>query len=420
MSELAECESAKVTLTGFSGCLTQLKKSIKELNDERMETREALMAAEMSLAEVQNNMNTKDKEMEELTVLLSEATGNVENLEQLKEKARENDARCTQNLENTKATLADVQASLQRATNANGMVNEVKAAVSNVMLQMVNEFENAVRVPMAKIGLSWDTDVDSFFPKSAGEMARLSDVKASVDMAKKYCENVATPAFNEMSASSLTALCGMGEVASINSEIESSVTDRINQAKAALKEVQSLLHLGPLVDGTRRQLDEAKINDRAAKGEPLGLWNTLGVYGEIPFFREYLMKWALGQDFQLRIAKLSTLVSDLEKTEAATKTALQEALAEGVAANALYKTLGASLQKAIDDKSIKAEKVAEAQNTLNQITATAAQADADLEALKKKLALLEAELLKAKKTLVSSYRDGTKFVEIFESFKIAK
>lgn len=420
MSELAECESAKVTLTGFSGCMTQLKNSIRDINDERIETQEALNAAEMNLATVQNNMNMQDKELEELTALLSEAEGNVANLEQLLEKARENDARCSQNLESTKTTLGDVQASLQRATSANMMVNEVKAAVSNVMLQMVNEFESAVRVPMAKIGLSWDTDIDGFFPKSAGEMARLSDVKASVDMAKKYCENVATPAFNEMSQGSLTALCGMGEVASINSEIETSVTERINQAKAALRVVQSLLHLGPLVDGQRRSLDEAKITDRANKGEPLGLWNTLGVYGEIPFFREYLMKWALGQDFQLRIAKLKTLVSDLENTQAATSKALGEAIAEAAAANQLHKALGASLEKAINDKNIKKENAEAAKRTLDQITAQAAQADTDLEELRKKLALLEAELVKAKKTLVSTYKDGTRLVEIFDAFVIRK
>jgi hypothetical protein len=416
LTELTECESAKVTLTGFSAQMTELKKAISELNDERLDTQEALNGAANTLGEVQNDMNLKDKELEELTALLTESQGNVEELEDQVAKAKENDALCTGNMEQTRKYMLELEGSLHRANSANQMINTVKSAVSNVMFQMVLQFESAVRVPMAKIGLSWDTNIDKFFPASAAEMARVTDVRASVDLAKRYCTNVATPAFDGIQEKvALTSLCGMGEVARINSEIEDSVTGRINEAKQALRRVQSLLHLGVLVNGERAELDEALINQRAEQGEPRGLVDTLGVYGEIAFYKDYLMKWALGQDFQLRISELTSLISEVEKRHAETKMALVGAVRVATDANVQHKQVAALLAKALKDESIKAQNVEAASKALEIITATTAQADSNLEALKAKLAELEEQMLKAKKTLVSTYKEGTKLIQFFES-----
>jgi hypothetical protein len=421
LTELTECESAKVTLTGFSAQLTELRNAIRDLNDERIDTQEALHAAESTLGDVQNDMNLKDKELEELTALLAESEGNVGELEEQLAEAKKNDALCTGNLDQTQKTLVKVQDTLHKANSANQMINTVKGAVSNVMFQMVLQFESAVRVPMAKIGLSWDTDIDSYFPASAAEMARATDVRGSVDLAKRYCSKVAMPAFDEIKQKvTLSSLCGMPEVATINSEIEDSVTERINEAKQALRQVQSLLHLGALVNGERAELDEANINKRAEQGEPRGLMDTLGVYGEIAFYKDYLMKWALGQDFQLRINKLSSLVSDLEKTQAVTKMALVGAVRAATEANLKHKQVATLLTKALEDKSIKAQNVEAASTALEAITAKTQQADVHLEALKAKLAELDEQLRKARETLVSTYKDGTKLIQFFESLDGAR
>jgi hypothetical protein len=416
LTELTECESAKATLTGFSVHMTEMKKALGELNDEKLDTEEALREAENTLGDVQNDMNLKDKELQELTALLTESEENVGDLEAKMAKAKDADALCKGNLQQTQISLAQVQESLKKANSANQMVSAVKSAVSNVMFQMVLQFESAVRVPMAKIGLSWNTDIDNYFPTSVAGMARATDVRASVDLAKRYCMDVAAPAFSEVKhKASLTSLCGMGEVATINSEIEDSVTERIKEAKQALRKVQSLLHLGPLVNGERVEVDEALVNARVNQGEPHGLLDTLGVYGEIQFYKDYLMKWGLGQDFQLRISQLSSLISDAEKTQAATKMALVGAVRAATDANAQHKQFVTLLAKALEDKRIKAQNVEVASKALEKITATTQQADANLEALKAKLAELEEQLIKAKKILVSTYKDGTKLIQFFES-----
>jgi hypothetical protein len=54
------------------------------VNDERIDTDDALRDAENTLGEVRNGMNLKDKEVDELTTLLTENARNTGDREDLK------------------------------------------------------------------------------------------------------------------------------------------------------------------------------------------------------------------------------------------------------------------------------------------------------------------------------------------------
>lgn len=408
--ELTECKEAEVTLSGFHFQLEDMGFVIKRLSDDFQIARENVMDAEDDLDDLDRDLAQQDKAFTTMCSMFDQSEGKVQELKEKLADAQQKDKEATDKLKECANTLGEAKRALTRAVTASTMIEKVKSSVSNVMFQMVLYFEAAVRVPMGKLGLTVETDIDSFFAADSTQTQKAKDARESIGTVKSYCTETAEPTFDSFDEIRMKPLCQMGELASITQEVDDAVTTRVAAMKQNLKDVQTLLKLG-----TREDLKEESINARVEQGEPRGLVDTLGVFGLIPFYKNYLLKWKLGNEFQQLIAQMVTLVDELEQAREKAKNDLADAAAKATAANLNHRMINGLLNDAIEQNLIDANKKNEAQVLLAQATEANNEASERLAELQRIADAIEKELIAAKKALVETHKEGTNLIQFIEA-----
>jgi len=300
---------------------------------------------------------------------------------------------------------------LTASTEAELVVKKLKGQVTNVLLQMVLYFEEAVRQPLINLGLGKDTDVSLYFPTAPSTMTAAKGVKTSLQELSNFCTNTAQAAFDNVKSivgTPLTPLCAIGDIQAAGADIDKSIVDRIGNIKTELEKVQSWL------DEYRGQgsMNEAESKRRQAAGEPKGLRQATSTFASTVIYRNYLRNWNLKGSMLTLIEKLSNTIMQVtaEKNRLQTEltqltAAVQKAVTDSASANTAF-------SDAVKAKSIAKGKQQEASATLDSLNRQLEDARKLLITLQQANTQAEAAYDAAVKQLVDTHKSAMSFLQI--------
>jgi len=217
---------------------------------------------------------------------------------------------------------------LSNMKKASEAILEIKKYVSTTMLKMGYYVDVAVRQPVREIGLVEETNVWHYFSESVATEKCSTDFKTQLTDFHEYCTGPAMAAFEKVKKYiDLTPICKLEEKSRIADEEDKAVKTRIGLLTKDLQQVQSWLD--PF-KGTK--MDTVKERTKTDLGEPEGLRQVMGVYGNINFYTTYLKEWKVERGKFHELLKLltnrtGTLQADLLKGENMTQQ-LKDALSE--------------------------------------------------------------------------------------------
>lgn len=192
----------------------------------------------------------------------------------------------------------------------------IKKYVSATALMMGYYVDVAVREPVREIGLVEETNVWDYFSENIPAEQCSASFKSHLTDFHQYCTGPAMAAFEKIKHYvDLTSLCKLDDEAKIAGEGDAGVEKRIDLITRDLKDVQSWLDPFKGTDMTAEK-EAAKVE----KGEPEGLRQVMGVYGNINFYKTYMKEWKVekGKFHELLkqlVMKMQLLEKDVLKEE---------------------------------------------------------------------------------------------------------
>jgi len=300
---------------------------------------------------------------------------------------------------------------LKKSHDANGILQQLKAAVSETMLRLVLYFEEAVRRPVRNLGFGEKADVDRFFPEDVGTIVSAVDAKSSINSLASFCSSSTTQsALNSVSKPGvdLTDLCVIGNVPDINNDIDLAMTQRVEHLKKSLRGVESWLD--PYKG--QRNVDEVFVEDGVKKGEPVGLREVISAFGQTKYYINYLKQWKLKGKFQELYAALASALeqAQAEQNEAGVQLDAIN-LKLQVAAQAQTEAKDA-LASALAANEVAQEQQQQAQQLLRQASDAAENLVQDLKALREAVEEAHRRYEAAIAALLKTHREHTGLVEL--------
>jgi len=343
-AERDACAQTKVEIGIFKEQIGTLKLDITDKHDRFMEANDAFFDVQESLENAGKNLLEQEINAKKAAEVL-EGAGIKAQAAQVKFRAATSKAMDVGIAVTTaKAQLLASEQQLKKTQDANGILEQLKAAVSETMLRLVLYFEEAVRRPVRKLGLGEKTNVDRFFPKDVGAIVSAVDAKSSIKSLASFCSSSTTiSALNAVSKPGvdMSVLCVIGNVPDINTDIDLAVTQRVEYLKESLRKVQSWLD---------KYKGQDNVEDGAKKSELVGLREVISAFGQTIYYKNYLKQWklrgkfvelytALGaaleqaQDEQKEAAAQLDAVTLQLQAAAQAQTEAKDALASALAAN---------------------------------------------------------------------------------------
>lgn len=404
-SEKSECERAKDALKAFAEQLKAFSKNVKVTFNLRLAAKNKYEEAleEMDeLEEKEGDISAQaDEAKRQLEASAKEAEGATEAVLKMKKASKE----AATEAEKAKKAAELAFDALEKATNAYAAVEEIKALVSQTMMQMQGYFDAAVAKPVERLGLHLNTDLKQYFDRVTGELSEKKDVDSTVLTMDRYCKTTALKAFERVKNTvDLTPLCEFGEVADITTAIDRMVTARRDDVRGSLEQVQAVI---TPYRGT--QITDKELQKRLSEGEPLGLREVMTVYGDTGYYRNYLKHWksntqgsyvTLCKDLYSKVAALETHKQNMIKAN----DEMQKALAK---ANQDVKEAQAKLKQALSTKSIDQQKKQALDLELQKQEEAISAQQSMLDELLRKLKAAEQAYAEAQKALTAAHAEGT-------------
>jgi len=302
---------------------------------------------------------------------------------------------------------------LKKIQDANSILQQLKAAVSETMLRLVLYFEEAVRRPVRNLGFGEKTDVDRFFPEDVGAIVSAVDAKISIKSLASFCSSSTTQsALNAVSKPGvdLSVLCVIGNVPDINMDIDLAVTQRVEHLKESLRRVESWLD--PYKGQTN--VDEVFVEDGVKKGEPVGLREVISAFGQTTYYKNYLKQWKLKGKFLELYAALGAALEQAqdEQNEAdAQLVAVTMKLQAAAQAQTVFKE---ALASALDTNEVAQGQQQQAQQLLQQASDAAENLAQDLKALQDAVEEARRRYEAAIAALLKTHQEHTSLVELLQ------
>jgi len=300
---------------------------------------------------------------------------------------------------------------LKKTQDADGILQQLKAAVSETMLKLVLYFEEAVRKPVRNLGFGEKANVDRFFPDKVGAIVSAVDAKSSIKSLASFCSSSTTQsALNAVSKPGvdLNVLCVIGNIPDINMDIDLAVTQRVELLKDLLNGVESWLD--PYKGQTN--VDEIFVEDGVEKGEPVGLREVISAFGNTKYYKNYLKQWKLKGKFLELYAALAAALQQAqdEQNEAGAKL---DAITSQLQAAAQAQTEAKdALASALAANEVAQGQQQQAQQLLQQASDAAENLDQDLKAVQKAVKEAHRRYEAAIAALLKTHSEHTSLVEM--------
>jgi hypothetical protein len=407
--EMLECDEAKQYLTTFRQELQELKSEISVENNNRIAAREQFQMCQMELTMLEDDLASRQPEMENSVQLSAEMGDDVETFTSTLQNIESSSAALQQELATTKKDIEDAKLALKKASAQFEAIETLKDIVSTLMLQMSVFADEAVESPLLSMGFDIDLDSEKYFTYDLLTGASSSDLQSVSDL-DELCRIRAAPVFEPYS---LTPLCTFGAVMYVKNQINGAVSARVDAVKDTLGKVMTAMDTHTVENKMRR----SDINRRILKGEPNGLYAVEGVFGRTAFF-EYLTHWkydtgdilSLYNDLGETIAALNDKTSQLEHNKEIVTKKGQETLAQMVVAKE-------QLSAAVLKKTAQDEAHALMSAELERMSSNIDDYKDKLAALELALELATQKWLDAKTALSSAHKEGTNLMERYAGKK---
>mmetsp|Transcript_92635 Transcript_92635/g.299700 ORF Transcript_92635/g.299700 Transcript_92635/m.299700 type:complete len:668 (+) Transcript_92635:94-2097(+) len=410
IAEREECQNARDALMGFRIQLDGLQKDIKRQFERVQDAREDLAEYEETVYDIEEELTTMEEAVSDAIQTVSGTGTKVtvarKALNELKDKEKEARTR----LSSTQDSFRVTNTLLGNANTVNDITSELKGLVSQTMLNMALYFDEAVREPLRNLGLDESMDVDDKFQESPASLPSATDFDESVGQLDSFCKKEALPAFAKVSGSvKLAPICNIGATSEVIGGVNEAVSARMESVKDTIKHVMS--RLDPY-KGTRA-LTEEEAKKKIEEGEPLGLREVMGDFGQTTYYRNYLKHWkatakpsflAIYAKLGDEIERLYKELEDLSQSITALEKALDEILAK-------LRQATTSLEEAITADEIAEDKKAKAEAAVAKQEEVLVRALDDLAALKKAAEDALKSYVAAKKLLEEVHQKGTSMVQ---------
>jgi len=283
----SQCQKSKQNIEGFQVYLESLDTEISARH-------KAVRKAELDLDNAQWALDDLEKKLEDQKQLVSDAAALLTGTQKTVQEAREalaavqkDEDQFIEQIGAAKNQLSELREELANMKSAIDAILWIKKYVSATALMMGYYVDVTVREPVREIGLVEETNVWDYFSENVASEQCSTSFKYHLTDFHQYCTGPAMAAFEKIKHFvDLTPLCKLGEETKIATEGDTGVQTRIGLITRDLKDVQSWLDPFKGTDMTAEK-ETAKVE----KGEPEGLRQVMGVYGNTQFYKHYMKEW---------------------------------------------------------------------------------------------------------------------------------
>jgi len=408
--ELSQCSHARETLLGFRAQFEELKSGVKTRFDALRAAEEALDDAQWELGELEDMLEKEEEAAAEALTALEAAGAQAVKAKDSFETLQQQEQALGQSVEASKASLQAGRQELEAAKNADRVVGELKNAVSVTLMKMNLFFDEAVLQPVRNIGITEDLDLSEYFIEDASQTAAAGVMRNAVESLHTFCAAEAKDAFNAVKDKvDLSPLCEFDEVGAIDSDLNSAVTARMAQVKEQIEALKAWLN--PYKD--QKEITEEMLNQFLEAGEPKGLREIVGVYGQTEFYA-YLKDWKAGGKFLELIAKLKETVDSLDAALGKLKNDLEQLKEELQQTVDARKAAQEELERATKEEELAADKRAELEAKVKELQEQGAQMEKGIEDFEAQVAKAKEQYQAARDKLLAAHKEATSFVQFSE------
>jgi len=407
--ELSQCSHARETLLGFRAQFEELKSGVKTRFDALRAAEEALDDAQWELGELEDMLEKEEEAAAEALKALEAAGAEASQAKASFEALQQQEQELGQSVEASKASLQAGRQELEAAKNADRVVGELKNAVSVTLMKMSLLFDEAVLQPVRNIGITEDLDLAEYFTEDAAETGAAGAKRTAVDALHTFCAVEAKEAFLAVKDKvDLSPLCDMGEAGAIDSDLNSAVMAKMAQVKEQIEELKSWLN--PYKD--QKDITEARLNEFLEAGEPKGLREIVGVYGQTEFYG-YLKHWKAGGKFLQLIAQLRETVDSLDAALGKLKKDLEQLKEELQQTVDARKAAQEELERAAKEEELAADQKAQLEAKVKELQEQGAQMEKGIEEFEAEVAKAKEQYQVARDKLLAAHKESTSFAQLW-------
>jgi len=397
------CTDALEELARLEGVIEAGKVTIDERAHAALRARWALEDAQDGLADMSDELETQETQLQELEKELEANTAEVATAKESLEAKKQKEEELSSHMKSTITAMGVLDKKLGDATEADKSVQELIRAVSALTTKMWLYFEDAALRPMRRHGISLDLDLAQYFSNDIKQLGEAGMLEKAVDGLDAFCRKEALPAFQAVKKLDLTPLCATGDAPSMKSSIYDAIDARVADVKALIMEAKSWTDPFKSQSGVTKEA----VAEYVKRGEIEGLRPIIGVFQHAKFYH-YLQGWKKDGKFLELIAMLKKHMNSLDE-ELKKLNAELEKLKELIAAAAKAREAAEnSLQDAQQAKGLSEQAQAQLAKMVTALQDEGAQAETDLADLQAKLDAAEKALKAAQEALVTSHALGTK------------
>jgi len=323
-----QCQQSKENIEGFQKYLESLDAEIAQRHKVVRNAEAELDSAQWALHTLQEKLEMQQQLVSDAKELLKGSKGVAQEAAEALETVTKDENQFIEQVGRAKDLVSQLREELSNMKKASEAILDIKKYVSATMLKMGYYVDVAVREPVREIGLVEETNVWDYFSEGVATEQCSTDFKTQLTDFHEYCTGPAMAAFEKVKKYvDLTPICKLEEESKIAAEEDTAVQTRISLLTKDLEQVQSWLD--PF-KGTKMTTEKERT--KIELGEPEGLRQVMGVYGNINFYTGYLKEWKVEKGkfhelLKLLTNKTGTLQADLKKGEDMMKQ-LKDALTE--------------------------------------------------------------------------------------------
>jgi hypothetical protein len=408
------CKEAQTDLESFRQELEGLQVTIKDEFEKVRNAKGALYDADDEMYILEDDLAAQ---AETVTALEEACKGKGEVLDaantELDKVKNENDNLRTAITAGEGAVKTAVD-QVRRASAASMAAQELRGQVSTLMLKMALYFDAAVRQPIRDLGLGEGVVISDYFPASVGELAEAKVTEQSLITMRRFCDSDATrKAFAEVAENpeALQELCSFGSAETVDTEIDSAISERMENVKSDLVSVQGWLNEFKGEPGMT--VEQAQKNVEG--GEPAGLRQVSSFVDATKFYTGYLVHWKVDAKFVKLLASLQRAIEGAVASQTEFEEALADLQVQLAAGIEVYNGAVAAVKAAIEAKVIEETKREAAKQDYNSLIAEQKALEDKLDKLNSALDAAKAAYEAAIAALQASHADATSFLQMLQN-----
>jgi len=407
----SDCDNAKTELLRFEEHMRAIQQNVAAGQSAFVSVRDSLKEATWELEDLDADAKDHNEALRQLVDALSGANQVQAALATKLSDLQSQAAEAHRSIADTAADLHQVQNDIESASIASSVTLEFRQKLSNLLVQMVFSFDQAVRKPLESMGLGPKAKIEEKFPAAAVEAVESSTLDALTKMTKFCADN--RDAFSLADAAVQKAhtlegeahfaeLCELSDAKGVALNFKDIIQARVNSVTKLLQDAQSWTD----------PLKGLRPSSHAAVNEIEGLRAVMFIYQDSPFYKSYLKAWKGDEKFSMYYAALGAALTQMKDTETHLISRLASFQDQLKALLASIEATNQDLDSALDAQRAAGTDVAVAEEKAQGLRDAADALRAKIASLEKKTAEFSDAYQLAIQTYQQAYSEATALVQI--------